>query len=162
MSQFRRESPLRSLLKGISWRMLATIDTIVVAVFVIWVLEAEFSFDAAIADAFKIGASEFFVKLAVYFAHERVWERFREGDGLDKSRTLKKSISWRIVATSMTFIIAGVVLEQFNHVALAIAIVEFFTKFILYYVHERIWLRLPLGKIRQWLLTPIKTIRQDS
>jgi uncharacterized membrane protein len=53
----------------------------------------------------------------------------------------------------MTFVIAAFVLgngEGVAVVASTIAIVEFFTKFILYYVHERVWLRLPLGRIRRW------------
>ncbi len=150
MSQFKRESHLRSLLKGISWRCVATVDTIVVALLAIWWLRAEFSFDEAIGDAVKIGFYEFFVKLAVYYVHERVWERLRTGDGCEKSRTLKKSISWRIIATTMTFLIAGTILESFDQVALAIAVIEFFTKFVLYYIHERIWLKLPLGRVRNW------------
>lgn len=150
MSEFRRESHLRSLLKGVSWRCVATVDTILVALLAIWLLKSEFDFNHAIADAMKIGLYEFFIKLAVYYVHERVWEQLRHGDGCDKSRTLKKSISWRIIATTMTFLIAGVILDGFDHVALTIAAIEFFTKFILYYVHERIWLQLPLGRVRRW------------
>lgn len=151
MSQYKRESHLRSLLKGISWRIIATLDTIVVALLAIWLLKDEFSLNHALRDAVKIGFYEFFIKLAVYYVHERIWEQARSGDGLDRSRTLKKSVSWRIVATSMTFVIAGTVLESYDNVALAIAIIEFFTKFTLYYIHERVWLKLPLGRIRSWL-----------
>ena len=50
----------------------------------------------------------------------------------------------------MTFLIAGVILESFDQVALTIAVIEFFSKFILYYVHERVWLKLPLGRVRKW------------
>ncbi len=154
MSEYRRESHLRSLLKGISWRIVATTDTILVSLLVLWLLKGDaFEFDEAIGHAAAIGLYEFFIKLTVYYVHERVWENLRAGDGLDKGRTLKKSISWRIVATSMTFVIAAFVLgngEGVAVVASTIAIVEFFTKFILYYVHERVWLRLPLGRIRRW------------
>ena len=150
MSEFRRESHLRSLLKGISWRCVATVDTILVALLAIWLLKSEFDFSHALADATKIGLYEFFIKLAVYYVHERVWERFRHSAGSDNARTLKKSISWRIIATSMTFLIAGVILESFDQVALTIAVIEFFSKFILYYVHERVWLKLPLGRVRKW------------
>ena len=51
----------------------------------------------------------------------------------------------------MTFVIAGTVLGGMGTLALMIAIVEFFTKFVLYYFHERIWAKIPLGKIRNWL-----------
>jgi hypothetical protein len=67
------------------------------------------------------------------------------------------------VATAMTFVIAALVLRDgganvageasssFAGLAFGIAIFEFFSKFFLYYVHERIWAKLPLGKIRNWL-----------
>ncbi|MEM9413680.1 MAG: DUF2061 domain-containing protein [Planctomycetota bacterium] len=148
MNPYRRESHARSLLKGISWRIVATADTVVVVALVTALFTDE---GMNLGHAFKIGFAEFFIKFAVYYLHERVWEQFRSGDGLDKSRTLKKSISWRIVATAMTFVIAGVVLQGFNGVAAAIASIEFVSKFILYYVHERVWLKLPLGRIRNWL-----------
>ena len=64
MSEFRRESHLRSLLKGISWRCVATVDTILVALLAIWLLKSEFDFSHALADATKIGLYEFFIKLA--------------------------------------------------------------------------------------------------
>jgi len=147
MAKYRRESHARSLIKGASWRVVATTDTIVVVA----IVTSFTSGGMNIAHALAIGGIEFFLKYAIYYLHERVWEGLRKGDGLDKSRTLKKAISWRIVATTMTFIIAGLVLKSLGGVALAIAIIEFFTKFALYYLHERIWSRIPLGKIRNWL-----------
>ena len=150
MSQVRRASHLRSILKGISWRLIATVDTIAVALFAIWLLTSEFSFAQALADAAKIGFYEFFIKLAVYYFHERAWEGVRSDGENDNARTLKKSVSWRLIATTMTFLIAGTILHSFNEVAMAIAVIEFFTKFVLYYLHERAWLKLPLGRVRNW------------
>ena len=146
MAKYRRESHARSLIKGISWRFVATTDTILVVALVTW-LNGELSIEHAV----KIGAYEFLLKYIVYYLHERIWENIRSGDGLEKSRTFKKAISWRIVATTMTFVIAGTVLGGMGTLALIIAAVEFFTKFILYYFHERIWAKIPLGKIRKWL-----------
>jgi uncharacterized membrane protein len=146
MTNYQKESHTRSLLKGISWRVVASTDTILVVLLVTW-----FNGNPSIGDALKIGLFEFLIKLAVYYVHERVWERVRIGDGLDKARTFKKAISWRIIATTMTFVIAGYLLDSFDHIALAIAAIEFFSKFILYYVHERIWLKLPLGRVRGWM-----------
>lgn len=143
----KRESHLRSLLKGISWRIVATFDTVLVVALVTWLLDGKANIEGAI----KIGASEFVIKFLVYYGHERIWEHFRTSDGLQKSRTLKKAISWRIIATSLTFILAGTVLNEFGTTALVITIIEFFSKFILYYIHERMWLRLPLGRIRNWV-----------
>jgi uncharacterized membrane protein len=147
MAEFKKESHVRSLLKGISWRIVATTDTILVVLFATWIMTGT----PSIGDALAIGVSEFLIKLLVYYAHERIWEQIRSGDGLDKSRTLKKSISWRIVATTMTFLIASAVFNSISLLALVVAGIEFVSKFILYYIHERIWLQLPLGRIRNMI-----------
>ena len=147
MPQYRKESHARSLLKGVSWRIVATFDTVVVVMLVTWLLTGT----PSLGDALKIGLSEFLIKYLIYYLHERFWEALRKGDGLDNLRTFKKAISWRILATSMTFVIAAIVLHGFDEVAGTIAGVEFVSKFVLYYIHERIWLMLPLGRIRNYL-----------
>ncbi|MFT5031226.1 MAG: putative membrane protein [Candidatus Binatia bacterium] len=60
-----RESPLRSALKGFTWRIIATTTTIVIALIV----------TGDIKPALKIGAVEFVAKFAVYYLHERAWAR---------------------------------------------------------------------------------------
>ena len=147
MTGYKKESHLRSILKGISWRIVATLDTICI-VLIITCLSDNCSIDQAI----KIGLIEFIVKLIVYYFHERVWQNINYNKPVTKQRTLFKTVSWRIIATSMTFIISGAVLEAYGEIALYIAITELFTKFVLYYFHERLWLKLPLGKIRNYFL----------
>ncbi len=145
MTTYKRESHLRSLIKGISWRVIATADTVLV-VLLVTCLTGECSLENAI----KIGSIEFLLKFAVYYLHERVWQRLLINTNVTQGQTLKKTISWRIVATTMTFIISGSVLDAFDEIALYIALTELFTKFVLYYLHERLWLKLPLGRIRQF------------
>ena len=58
-----RESRLRSILKAVSWRILATLTTMVIAYIVI----------GDIRDALKIGAVEVVVKMLIYYFHERAW-----------------------------------------------------------------------------------------
>ena len=145
MTTYKRESHLRSLIKGISWRVVATSDTILI-VLLITCLTGNCSIDQAI----KIGVSEFLIKLLVYYAHERIWQRAIKNGILSSNRILYKTLSWRVVATSMTFIISGTILKAFSEVALYIALVELVTKFVLYYLHERMWLKLPLGRIRNF------------
>ena len=145
MATYKQESHIRSLLKGISWRIVATTDTILV-VLLITCLNGTCSIDSAI----KIGAIEFIIKFLVYYIHERVWQNIRLNKSVSQRQTLHKTISWRIIATTMTFIISGSILESFDQIALYIALTELFTKFALYYLHERLWLKLPLGKIRQF------------
>ena len=57
------DSPRKSLIKSISWRVLGTLDTIVIS----WILTGEFTL------ALSIGSVEVFSKLILYFWHERLW-----------------------------------------------------------------------------------------
>ena len=56
-----RESPLRSVLKAVSWRVLATLTTMVIAYIVI----------GDISDALKIGAVEVVAKMLIYYLRAR-------------------------------------------------------------------------------------------
>jgi len=145
MSTYKSESHIRSLLKGISWRIVATTDTILVVLFVTCLMG-----ECSIESAIKIGSIEFLVKFLVYYIHERIWQGLLIHNRVAKKQTLKKTISWRIIATTMTFLISGSVLNAFDEIALYIALTELFTKFALYYLHERMWLKLPLGRIRNY------------
>ena len=55
-----------------------------------------------------------------------------------QSKSLIKSISWRIIGTLDTIIISWVLTGTLS-VALTIGSIEIFTKFILHYGHERLW-----------------------
>ena len=146
MPEYKQESHLRSIIKGISWRIVATIDTVLVVLFITCLFD-QCSLDFAI----QIGVIEFLLKLAVYYVHERIWQFALKNGTVTKAKTLYKSISWRLLATTMTFIISGAILNAFNEIALYIALTELFTKFALYYLHERLWLKLPLGKLRKFI-----------
>jgi uncharacterized membrane protein len=54
------------------------------------------------------------------------------------TRSLVKTISWRITGSGATFAISYLVLGDFS-VAGTIAITQVILNTILYYVHERIW-----------------------
>ena len=145
MTTYKRESHLRSLIKGISWRIVATCDTVLIVLLITCSTE-----QCSLDNAIKIGALEFLFKFIVYYLHERIWQNPLKKGTLYSKKILYKTISWRIVATTMTFIISGTILNAFNEIALYIALVELVTKFVLYYLHERMWLKLPLGRIRNF------------
>lgn len=63
-------------------------------------------------------------------------------------RSLLKAMSWRIVATSTTALIAFFVIGEIE-VALMIGGIEFILKFAIYYGHERLWQLMPRGSIRR-------------
>jgi len=147
MNIYKRSSHIRSVLKGITWRVIATSDTVLVVLLVTCFLG-----ECSVDNALRIGFAEFILKLVIYYIHERVWELRRQPGGATQKKTLLKSISWRVIASITTFIIAGAVLDSFDSIALT----ESVTKFILYYVHERIWLSLPLGRVRIFFLKLLK------
>jgi len=64
----KNESRLKSLIKGISWRIIGTIDTLFVA-FII-------TGDTVIS--LSIGGVEIFTKIILYYLHERLWSRISE------------------------------------------------------------------------------------
>lgn len=144
MTNQPHESHLRSILKGISWRIIATLDTILI-VLAITCIQGHCNIEPAI----KIGTIEFFIKLLIYYVHERIWQFSFKNGVVTPKVSLFKSISWRLLATTMTFIISGAVLESFGAAALSIALIEVFTKFTFYYLHERLWLKIPLGRVRK-------------
>ena len=56
----------KSALKTITWRVLASTDTLIIA----WVLTGSFTLAGSIMSV------EIVTKMFLYYAHERVWSRF--------------------------------------------------------------------------------------
>ncbi len=65
--------------------------------------------------------------------------------GESTSRSLMKSISWRIIGTVDTIIISFIITGKMTF-ALSIGAIELITKMVLYYVHERLWNKITWGK----------------
>lgn len=61
-------------------------------------------------------------------------------------RSLVKSISWRITGTMDTLVLSWIITGEFKF-AISIASAEVITKIILFYLHERIWNKIKLGKV---------------
>tara|TARA_B100000902_G_scaffold232722_1_gene220725 strand:- start:12134 stop:12322 length:189 start_codon:yes stop_codon:yes gene_type:complete len=61
------ESRVRSLAKAVTWRVVATLTTMLIA----WLLIGD------ITVALSIGAIEFIAKFIIYYLHERAWDRVR-------------------------------------------------------------------------------------
>ncbi|MFA4871452.1 MAG: DUF2061 domain-containing protein [Patescibacteria group bacterium] len=59
-------------------------------------------------------------------------------------RSIVKAISWRLTGTLDTMVISFFVTGRVK-LALTIGLVEIFTKIVLYYFHERIWNKIPIG-----------------
>ncbi len=63
------EKPYRSVVKAISWRTVGTIDTIVVSYFI----------TGNLVMAASIGTIEVITKMALYYFHERAWNKISFG-----------------------------------------------------------------------------------
>lgn len=59
----KSEKPIRSIVKAISWRIVGTVDTIVISWFI----------TGALTTALSIGSIEVLTKMVLYYGHERVW-----------------------------------------------------------------------------------------
>lgn len=63
---------------------------------------------------------------------------------LDKKRHILKTITWRIVG-SLDTLFLGWLISGSLKVGAAIGGAEMVTKMILYYMHERLWYKIPFG-----------------
>ena len=59
-------------------------------------------------------------------------------------RSILKTITWRCVATTDTFLIAWLITGEYTFAG-AIAGLEICTKMVLYYLHERGWSRIKIS-----------------
>ena len=64
-----KERRRRSVIKGLSWRITGTLDTMLIA----YLITGEF------AMAFSIGGIELITKMVLYYLHERVWNKIKWG-----------------------------------------------------------------------------------
>ena len=63
---------------------------------------------------------------------------------VSKTRSILKAVSWRIVGTLDTMALGWIITGN-PIMGLKIGALELLTKFILYYIHERIWVRMKFG-----------------
>jgi len=134
------DSHTRSIIKGVTWRALGTMDTIFLS----------FIVTGSIGDSLKIGFTEVITKIILYYLHERVWNMIPLGriqsKGPTHGRSLFKGVTWRAVGTLDTMFVAFIITGK-PISALKIGGFEVFTKIGLFYIHERIWSKIKWGRI---------------
>ena len=64
-----KETHKRSLIKGLSWRAVGTLDTVVISYLI----------TGHIGKALSIGGIELVTKVFLYYGHERAWQRIPWG-----------------------------------------------------------------------------------
>lgn len=123
---------IRHILKALTWRLIGTLDTFIIAYVV----------SNNISIGFQLSAVDFLLKFIFYYLHERIW--FFSKISKAKSRHLYKTLTWRVFASLttllVTFALTGNPLAGFK-----ISIGETITKTLLYYFHEKIWYKINFG-----------------
>lgn len=122
----------RHLAKTISWRLIGTIDTLILS----WLITGDINI------GLQISGFEFLTKMVLYYAHERLWFSSRL---INKTkRHLIKTLTWRLIGTLDT-IILGWIFTGNPLSGMKIGGAEIISKLILYYLHEKTWYELNYG-----------------
>ena len=122
----------RHLAKTFSWRFIASMDTLVLA----WIITGKISY------GLTISIFEVFSKMILYYFHEQFW--FKSKLKNSNRRHVYKTISWRVIGTTDTFIISWIITGN-PYFGLKISFAETLTKMLLYYLHEKLWYRINYG-----------------
>jgi uncharacterized membrane protein len=77
-------------------------------------------------------------------------ERTKDSPG----RSFAKAISWRIIASGITFLVTFIIFRRYSEksfdeviqTASFITIIDFSAKILFYYLHERMWTNISWGK----------------
>ena len=75
-------------------------------------------------------------------------------------RTMLKTITWRIVATSTTMTIVFLFTGELT-LSVGVGVVEVVSKMIFYYIHEHIWNKISYGKSEHPLNKLLLSVRRD-
>ena len=65
----KSERPIRSIAKAVSWRVIGTLDTLIVS----------YLLTGKVAVAASIASIDFVTKMFLYFFHERIWNKINWG-----------------------------------------------------------------------------------
>jgi uncharacterized membrane protein len=116
----------RHIAKAFTWRLVGTIDTIILS----WIISGNpFT-------GLKIGFAEVATKMLLYYLHERVW--FKIYFKNSNKRHALKTVTWRIVGTIDTMTLAWLITGN-PMTGFKIGMAEVVTKMLLYFVHEKAW-----------------------
>lgn len=145
----RDQSQKRHIAKAITWRIIGTIDTILLS----WLISGNS------LTGLKIGAFEVVTKMLLYYGHERVWFKIKIKES--RKRHLLKTITWRLLGTIDTIILAWIISGN-PLTGFSIGIAEVLTKMLLYYFHERAWYKLDFGLEKRRRLNAWKKTSQNT
>lgn len=137
-----KNSQRRHIAKAATWRLIGTIDTMLLS----WVISGN------PMSGLKIGLTEVVTKMILYYFHERAWFKAQMPDS--RKRHLLKTVSWRVVGTIDTMVLAWIITGN-PTTGMQIGLAEVVTKMVLYYFHERAWYKIDYGlnkrrRLKRW------------
>ena len=136
----------RHIAKTFSWRLIGTIDTIVLS----WLISGDLSL------GLQIGFLEVITKMILYYFHERFW--FESSMLNTNKRHLAKTFSWRAIGTLDTFMLGWLITGN-PLTGLKIGGAEVVSKMLLYFGHEKIWYKINYGLDRR---NKVKRLQKTS
>lgn len=122
----------RHIAKAITWRLVGTIDTIILS----WIISG------SPFTGLKIGFAEVATKMILYYFHERAWFKIRFKNS--NKRHLLKTVTWHILGTIDTMLLAWLITGN-PLTGLKIGVTEVLTKMVLYFLHEKAWHKINYG-----------------
>tara|TARA_R110002033_G_scaffold120893_1_gene163995 strand:- start:5227 stop:5667 length:441 start_codon:yes stop_codon:yes gene_type:complete len=140
----------RHLAKTITWRIIGTLDTLLLS----WFISGDLSI------GLQMGGFEIVTKMVLYYIHERIW--FKSSIKSSNKRHVLKTFSWRGVGTLDT-IILGWIISGNPMTGVKIGGAEVITKMLLYFGHEKLWYKINFGldqRFRKKKLEKLKTQRE--
>ena len=122
----------RHVAKSLSWRFIGTIDTFIFA----WLITGD------VNEGINLSGITTITKIVWYYFHEQIW--FKSSVKDSNKRHILKTLSWRLVGTLDTIIIA-LLLTGNPLTGLKIGLFETISKMILYFGHEKLWYKINFG-----------------
>ncbi len=136
----------RSILKTISYRIIGFLDTYLIGIIVISYDSGYFVSNTPL----YLATIVFFLKMVTYYFHERLWNLYKYGRLIQhviRLRSFFKALTWRLAASTITFITAMFVTSNLNW-AKSIVIIEIMSGILIYYIHERVWNKIQWGRTK--------------
>jgi 3',5'-nucleoside bisphosphate phosphatase len=118
----------RAIAKTITWRITADLLTLIV----ISLLTGN------IVNGFFVVGVQIFTKTFWFWAHEKVWGLSEKPPKGSQLRSVIKTVTWRVLATTDTLIIVLFITREPLWASSA-ALIDTFLKTLAYYIHERVW-----------------------
>lgn len=143
----------RHIAKTLTWRIVGTLDTFLISTFLIHYINDTSYLDSALIGGW-ISGLEIITKTILYYLHERFWYTVNWISS-NQMRHIIKTVSWRLIGAIDTIILVFLVfyfttgtIKQAPEVAISMFSIEIITKMVLYYIHERIWIKSNWGVIK--------------